>query len=56
MERIIFFDLRLRLRRKKKVERLKSKHPNGLDLFAKLIELVTEQEGVNITYELTEAK
>ena len=28
--------------------------PNGLDLLATLIDLLAEQEGVKITYELTE--
>jgi hypothetical protein len=28
--------------------------PNGIDLLATLIDLLAEQEGVKITYELTE--
>ena len=30
--------------------------PNGRDLLATLIDLLAEQEGVKITYELTEEK
>jgi len=30
-------------------------YPNGRDLLAKLIELLAEQEGVTITYELEQA-
>ena len=32
------------------------KTPNGLDLLATLIDLLAEQEGVKITYELTKEK
>lgn len=32
------------------------KIPNGVDLLAKLIELLADQEGVKITYELEERK
>lgn len=32
------------------------KTPNGLDLLATLIDLLAEQEGVKITYELEEVK
>ena len=32
----------------------KNKEPNGLDLLATLINLWADQEGVKITYELTE--
>jgi len=31
-------------------------YPNGRDLLAKLIELLAEQEGVTITYELEQAE
>lgn len=30
-------------------------YPNGRDLLAKLVELLAEQEGVQITYELEQA-
>ena len=30
--------------------------PNGLDLLATLIDLLAEQEGVKITYEITKEK
>lgn len=32
------------------------KEPRGIDLLATLIDLLAEQEGVKITYELTEEK
>lgn len=32
------------------------KEPNGLDLLATLIDLLADQEGVKITYELESAK
>ena len=33
-----------------------SKEPKGVDLLATLIDLLADQEGVKITYELTEEK
>ena len=32
------------------------KKPRGIDLLATLIDLLADQEGVKITYELTESK
>lgn len=35
---------------------MQQKEPRGIDLLAKLIEVYADQEGVQITYELTERK
>ena len=35
---------------------MKNKMPNGNDLLALLVDLLADQEGVKITYELTEER